>query len=89
MQTLCLSFNVSRCIVHCSLHYYVNIKLMFNDMFCLQYEKTIANVVLRWHLQLDGALVCKSVTPSRIQENFKVCKILKKNIHRTYMQLYI
>jgi len=37
-----------------------------------KFGKTTANVVLRWHLQLGGALVCKSVTPSRIQENFKI-----------------
>ena len=30
-----------------------------------KYGKTSANVVLRWHLKLGGALVTKSVTPSR------------------------
>jgi len=37
-----------------------------------KYGKSTANVVLRWHLQMGGAFVCKSVTPSRIQENFKI-----------------
>jgi len=37
-----------------------------------KYGKTTANVVLRWHLQMGGAMVCKSVTPSRIEENFKI-----------------
>ena len=32
-----------------------------------KYGKTPANVVLRWHLQLGGALVCKSVTPARLE----------------------
>lgn len=34
-----------------------------------KYGKTPANVVLRWHLQLGGALVCKSVTPARLVGN--------------------
>jgi len=37
-----------------------------------KYGKSVANVVLRWHLQLGGSMVCKSVTPSRIQDNFKI-----------------
>jgi len=37
-----------------------------------KYGKSTANVVLRWHLQMGGAFVCKSVTPSRIQENFQI-----------------
>jgi len=31
-----------------------------------------AQVVLRWHVQMGGAAVCKSVTPSRIIENYKL-----------------
>ena len=30
-----------------------------------KYGKTAANVVLKWHMQLGGALVTKSVTPER------------------------
>ncbi len=30
-----------------------------------KYGKSAANVVIRWHLQMGGSLVTKSVTPSR------------------------
>lgn len=33
---------------------------------------SVAQVVLRWHVQMGGAAVCKSVTPSRIEENYRV-----------------
>jgi diketogulonate reductase-like aldo/keto reductase len=36
------------------------------------HERTPAQVVLRWHLQLGNVVIPKSVTPSRIEENFHV-----------------
>jgi diketogulonate reductase-like aldo/keto reductase len=35
-------------------------------------SRTPAQVVLRWHLQLGNVVIPKSVTPSRIRENFDV-----------------
>merc|ERR1712079_547803 len=37
-----------------------------------KHGKTTANIVIRWHLQMNGCLVTKSVTPSRIEGNFNV-----------------
>ncbi len=34
--------------------------------------RTPAQVVLRWHIQLGNVVIPKSVTPSRIEENFKL-----------------
>ena len=34
------------------------------------HERTVAQVVLRWHLQLGNVVIPKSVTPSRVRENF-------------------
>merc|ERR1711860_270439 len=34
--------------------------------------KTAAQIILRWHLEMGGAMVTKSVTPSRIQSNFEI-----------------
>ena len=37
-----------------------------------KHGKTTAQVVLRWHAQMGGSMVCKSVTPSRVKDNFKI-----------------
>ena len=36
------------------------------------HERTGAQVVLRWHIQLGNVVIPKSVTPSRIEENFQI-----------------
>jgi 2,5-diketo-D-gluconate reductase A len=35
-------------------------------------ERTAAQVVLRWHVQLGNIVIPKSVTPARIEENFRI-----------------
>ena len=37
-----------------------------------KHERTPAQVVLRWHIQLGNVVIPKSVTPSRIKENIEV-----------------
>lgn len=37
-----------------------------------KHTKTVAQVILRWHLQEGFVVIPKSVTPSRIEENFDV-----------------
>ncbi|MFC4852478.1 aldo/keto reductase [Actinophytocola glycyrrhizae] len=37
-----------------------------------KYDRTAAQIVLRWHLQLGNVVIPKSVTPSRIAENLDV-----------------
>ena len=37
-----------------------------------KHDKTPAQVILRWHLQNDTVVIPKSVTPSRIEENFRL-----------------
>ena len=36
------------------------------------HDKTTGQVVLRWHMQLGNVVFPKSVTPSRIEENFDI-----------------
>src|SRR4051795_4933404 len=36
------------------------------------HERTPAQVILRWHLQVGNVVIPKSVTPSRIRENFQL-----------------
>ena len=38
----------------------------------IQYEKTPAQVILRWHLQSNSIVIPKTVTPSRMEENINV-----------------
>ncbi|QHY99310.1 putative oxidoreductase [Streptomyces sp. S4.7] len=37
-----------------------------------KHGRTAAQIVLRWHLQLGNVVIPKSVTPSRIKENFEL-----------------
>ena len=37
-----------------------------------KYKKTEAQIVLRWHLEMGGSMLAKSVTPSRIKENYEI-----------------
>ncbi|PRD41824.1 2,5-diketo-D-gluconic acid reductase [Phyllobacterium phragmitis] len=37
-----------------------------------KHGKTVAQTILRWHLDIGNIIIPKSVTPSRIQENFDV-----------------
>jgi 2,5-diketo-D-gluconate reductase A len=37
-----------------------------------RYERTPAQVILRWHLQLGNVVIPKSVTPKRIEENVDI-----------------
>jgi len=42
------------------------------DAIGARYGKSAAQVVIRWHLELGDVVIPKSVTPSRIRENFDV-----------------
>ena len=37
-----------------------------------KHSRSVAQVALRWHIQLDNMVIPKSVTPSRMQENLNV-----------------
>ncbi len=37
-----------------------------------KYDKTPAQIVLRWHLQLGNVVIPKSATPSRVRENIQI-----------------
>ncbi|GAB2500251.1 aldo/keto reductase [Nocardiopsis aegyptia] len=37
-----------------------------------EYERTPAQILLRWHIQLGNVVIPKSVTPERIRSNFEV-----------------
>lgn len=52
-----------------------NVDLLNNEMLkaiAEKHHKTVAQVILRWHLQEGFVVIPKSVTPSRIEENFNV-----------------
>ncbi|HEV7562152.1 MAG TPA: aldo/keto reductase [Solirubrobacterales bacterium] len=36
------------------------------------HERTPAQVILRWHVQIGNVVIPKSVTPARIEENFRI-----------------
>jgi 2,5-diketo-D-gluconate reductase A len=42
------------------------------ETIAAHHERSPAQVILRWHLQLGNVVIPKSVTPERIQENFEV-----------------
>lgn len=44
---------------------------LFHDL-AKKYRKSPAQIVIRWHIQLGRVVLPKSITPSRIQENFNV-----------------
>jgi len=37
-----------------------------------QHDRAPAQVILRWHFQLGNVVIPKSVTPARVQENFRI-----------------
>jgi 2,5-diketo-D-gluconate reductase A len=42
------------------------------ETIAAHHERTTAQVILRWHLQLGNVVIPKSVTPERIRENFEL-----------------
>jgi len=49
-------------------------------------DRTPGQVVLRWHLQLGNVVIPKSVTPSRIQENFELFDFELSDEHMTEIE---
>jgi diketogulonate reductase-like aldo/keto reductase len=52
-----------------------NAELLDNPLLkkiAFNHNKSIAQVILRWHLQEGFCVIPKSVTPSRIEQNFNV-----------------
>lgn len=50
-------------------------KVLENEKIAIlaqKHKKTPAQIILRWHLQSNIVAIPKSITPSRIEENFKV-----------------
>ena len=37
-----------------------------------KHGRTVAQVIIRWHTQLGNMVIPKSITPSRIKENFHI-----------------
>ena len=37
-----------------------------------KHQRTVAQVVLRWHIQLGNMVIPKSVTPARLKENMAI-----------------
>ena len=49
--------------------------LLFNETIAAvaaRHERTPAQAILRWHLQLGNVVIPKSVTPARMRENFEL-----------------
>ena len=42
------------------------------ETIAAHHERTPAQVILRWHLQIGNVVIPKSVTPERIRENFEL-----------------
>ena len=42
------------------------------ERLAAKHDRSVAQIVIRWHIQLGNVVIPKSVTPSRITENFEV-----------------